>query len=108
MLELLRSLRGKKREWINPDQMMLFEIGELEQLLQEAKKQEVPPTDRPPKKKHGRRLIPDGLAQQIIEYTLPESHRLCPIDSKPMEPIRWEEKIGSSSGAWRRDHEQRC
>jgi hypothetical protein len=60
MLELLRSLRGRKREWVNPDQMLLFEIGDLEQLVEEVRDQEKQPTKRTPKK-HGRRLIPDGL-----------------------------------------------
>jgi transposase len=90
MLELLRSLRGKKREWVNPDQMLLFEIGDLEQLVEEVRDQEKQPTKRTPKK-HGRRLIPDGLPQEIIEHTLPESDIVCPVDGKVMEPIRWEE-----------------
>ncbi len=91
MLELLRSLRGKKREWVNPDQMLLFKIGDLEQLVQEVREQEKQTTKRTPKK-HGRRLIPDGLPQEIIEYTLPESDLVCPVDGKVMEPIRWEER----------------
>jgi transposase len=90
LLELLRSLRGKKREWVNPDQMLLFEIGDLEQLLQEVREQEKQTTKRTPKK-HGRRLIPDGLPQEIIEHTLPESDIVCPVDGKVMEQIRWEE-----------------
>jgi hypothetical protein len=79
MLELLRSLRGRKREWVNPDQMLLFEIGDLEQLVQEAREQEKQTTKRLPKK-HGRRLIPDGLPQEIIEHTLLESDLVCPVD----------------------------
>ena len=90
MLELLRSLRGKKREWVNPDQMLLFEIGDLEQLVEEVREQEKQTKNRTPKK-HGRRLIPDGLPQEIIEHTLPESDLVCPVDGKVMEPIRWEE-----------------
>jgi transposase len=93
ILELLRVLRGKKRERINPDQLLLFEIGELESMIKEAQ-QDNQESERPSKKKskpHGRRLIPDNLPREVIEHKLPESERLCPIDGKPMEPIRWEE-----------------
>ena len=34
--ELLKALRGKQRERINPDQLLLFEIGELESMIKEA------------------------------------------------------------------------
>lgn len=91
--ELLKALRGKQRERINPDQLLLFEIGELEALIKEAD-QENKEDDKPPKKKpkpHGRRLIPDNLPQEVITHELPKSERLCPIDGKPMQPIRWEE-----------------
>lgn len=90
ILELLRALRGKKREWINPDQLLLFEIGELEQLIEEQQ-EETKPAPARRKKKRGRRLIPDGLPEEVIEYTVPEEERLCPIDGTPMPQIRWEE-----------------
>jgi len=35
ILELLKALRGKQRERIDPDQLLLFEIGELEKLIEE-------------------------------------------------------------------------
>jgi len=90
--DLLNALRGKQRERVNPDQLLLFEIGELEQLIAEATEpdeESVKPTGK--RKKHGRRLIPDGLPEEVIEYELPESERRCKIDGKPMERIRWEE-----------------
>lgn len=90
ILQLLQALRGKQRERINPDQLLLFEIGELEQLIGEQQEaSESRPSRR--KKKHGRRLIPDGLPEEVIEHTVPESDRLCPIDGTPMPQIRWEE-----------------
>ena len=88
--ELLRALRGKQRERVNPDQLLLFEIGELEKLISEDSE----PDDEPPrkrKKKHGRRVIPDGLPEEVIEYELPESQRLCKTDGKVMQFLRWEE-----------------
>ena len=38
ILELLQALRGKQRERIDPDQLLLFEIGELEQIAEEKRK----------------------------------------------------------------------
>jgi transposase len=90
ILELLRALRGKQRERINPDQLLLFEIGELEQLIEEQQEEAAARPARR-KKKHGRRLIPDGLPEEVIEYTVPEEERLCPVDGMPMPQIRWEE-----------------
>ena len=93
ILELLRALRGKQRERVNPDQLLLFEIGELESMIkQEAQQEEEATTSKPRKKKgHGRRLIPDGLHEEIVLHELPESERLCPHDGQPMPVIRWEE-----------------
>ncbi len=88
ILELLRALRGKQRERINPDQMLLFEIGELEQILEEEIAAESAARRRP--RKHGRRLIPDGLPQEEVVHELPESERVCPHDGRPMDVIRYE------------------
>jgi len=52
--DLLNALRGKQRERVNPDQLLLFEIGELEQLIAEATEpdeESVKPTGK--RKKHG-------------------------------------------------------
>ena len=91
ILELLKALRGKQRERIDPDQLLLFEIGELEKLIEEqfeAHKEAAQPRR---KRKHGSRLLPDNLPTETIEYRLPEASRLCPLDGQPMQPIRWEE-----------------
>lgn len=96
--ELLHALKGKKRERLDPNQLLLFEPGELEQLLEEAEKaDEAQQKDeassksaRRKKKKHGRRIIPDDLPTEEILHELPEEQRLCPIDGKPMPAIRYE------------------
>jgi transposase len=88
--DLLKALRGKQRERIDPSQLLLFEIGELEQLIQERREESQPPSRRR-KKKRGGRLIPDGLPEEIIEHELPEDQRRCPLDGQPMPRIRWEE-----------------
>lgn len=85
--ELIKSLRGKQRERIDPDQLLLFEIGELEALIKEEVTVE---RQRKRRKQRGRRLIPDHLPEEVIEYELPEDERRCPVDGKPMPWIRWE------------------
>lgn len=87
--DLLKALRGKQRERIDPDQLLLFEIGELEKLIEEKREDAKPQFRR--RQKHGRRLIPDDLPQEVIEYEVPEAERLCPVDGNPMPRIRWEE-----------------
>ena len=89
--ELLAALRGKTRERIDPDQLLLFEIGELETLIQEELNAEQEAARPKRKRKRGRRLIPDNIPTEIIEHTLPEADRLCPVDGQPMPMIRWEE-----------------
>jgi len=61
ILELLQALRGKKRERIDPDQLVLFEVGELEAIAKEE--METPTPNRRRKQRRGRRLIPDDLSR---------------------------------------------
>lgn len=91
IIELLRALRGKQRERIDPDQLMLFEIGELETLLDEQADEDKPKSARKRKRKRGQRLIPDDAPREERIYELPEEERLCPHDGQPMPFIRWEE-----------------
>lgn len=88
ILELLRALRGKQRERLDPDQLVLFELGELETIAKEET--EVPRPNQRRKKRHGRRLIPDNLPSEEVIYELPEAQRLCPHDGRPMPFIRFE------------------
>lgn len=96
--DLLQALKGKKRERLNPDQLLLFELGELEQVIEEAAKaddaqskdESSSKSAHRKKKKHGRRIIPDNLPTEVILHELPEEQRLCPIDGKPMPAIRYE------------------
>lgn len=92
--ELLQALRGKKRERIDPSQLMLFELGELESFIEEqlaADADDEPAVQlRRSKRKRRRRLIPDHLPREEILHELDEADRLCPIDGRPMPLIRWE------------------
>ena len=86
--ELLSAMRGKQRERIAPDQLLLFEIGELETFIEEAAAEE---PSRRRQRKRGRRLIPDDAPREEVVHELPEKDRLCPHDGQPMPLIRYEE-----------------
>jgi len=96
--ELLQALKGKKRERLDPNQLLLFDLGELEKLLEEAATADDAQANdeassklaRRKRKKHGRQIIPDNLPTEEILHELPEEQRLCPIDGKPMPAIRYE------------------
>ena len=90
--ELLQALKGKKRERLDSNQLLLFDLGELEQLLEEAAKSDDSASAKAARRrqKHGRRIIPDNLPTEEVLYELPEEQRLCPIDGKPMPAIRYE------------------
>ena len=90
LLALLKSLKGKQRERLDPNQLLLFDLGDLEQLIEETLAEDQP-KQRRKRKPHGRRLIPDGLPQEVVEHTLPEVERVCPHDGGTLELIRWEE-----------------
>jgi transposase len=87
ILELLKALRGKQREHVDPDQLVLFEIGELESIIAEEVKVAALSNPRRTRK---RRLIPDNIPSKTIDHELPEEERLCPVDGKAMPFIRWE------------------
>ena len=88
VLELLKALRGKQREHIDPDQLLLFEIGELESIIAEEIEANKPTNPR--RRKRKRRLIPDNIPSETIDYELPENERLCEVDGTVMPFIRWE------------------
>ncbi|MCA9202654.1 MAG: IS66 family transposase [Planctomycetales bacterium] len=87
--ELLASLRGKRRERVDPNQLLMFDLGELEAVIEEAAEEELP-ARRKRRRGHGRRLIPDHLPEVEVVHELPESQRLCPHDGQPMQMIRYE------------------
>lgn len=71
--------------------MLLFELGELEKLIEEnAAEQEERSQPQRKKRRRGRRILPDNLPREEVIYELPEAERLCPIDGQPMPVIRYE------------------
>ena len=65
ILELLKALRGKQREHVDPDQLLLFEIGELESMIEEELK--AAKLSNPRRRKRKRRLIPDNIPTETID-----------------------------------------
>jgi transposase len=90
IVELLQALRGKRRERVDPNQLLLFEAEELTALLDEQDEagDDAPASRR--RRRRGRRPLPDDLPREEIHHELPESERLCPVDGEPMPRIRWE------------------
>lgn len=89
--ELLQALRGKQRERVDPNQLLLFELGELQQLIEEQL-EDPPETASPSRKKRKRRPrnLPENLPREEVIHELPEAQRLCPLDGRPMPVIRYE------------------
>lgn len=81
---LLRQLYGQRRErFIDPDQLTLFDLEEVQALAEEAKEadreQEILSRRRGKKRPgHGRRPLPEHLPREIIRHELSPSERTCP------------------------------
>jgi transposase len=90
IIDLLAALRGKRRERIDPNQLLLFDLGELESFIEEASAENEPATPKRKRRGHGRQLLPDNLPTEEILHELPEEERLCPVDGQPMPLIRYE------------------
>ena len=73
VLELLKALRGKQREHVDPDQLLLFEIGELEDIISEELEIAERSNPRRRKRKRKRRLIPDNIHVVLRALTLDEN-----------------------------------
>ncbi len=90
---LLQRIRGSRQERINPDQLLLFSVEELQQLAKELEEQPEPqdrqaaeddssasgngkPTVK--KKGHGRQPLPKNLPCEVVRHELTEQERRCP------------------------------
>jgi transposase len=83
---LLLKIRGSRQERINPDQLMLFSIGELKELADElqaeaddetAEEEESSGGKKGKRRGHGRRDLSDAKPTRIIRHELPEEKRKC-------------------------------
>jgi transposase len=98
--QLLRTVRGSRQERINPDQLLLFNKEELEEIASELEQaassteDEEPKSDedenkrkRKPKKGHGRRQLPANMPREIKRHELSEDERKCPCCGELREEI---------------------
>ena len=84
---VLKQLYGGRRErFIDPDQLTLFTLEDIEALAEEAKQaeqqrqQEELLARRRGKKRagHGRRPLPDHLPREVIRHELTAEEKICP------------------------------
>ncbi len=92
---LLQRIRGSRQERIDPDQLLLFSLEELQELAEQLKQGD--PTDdlidEAPQKKRRRKSpgrvgkLPEHLPREIIRHELPEDERACPCCGEPRQEI---------------------
>ena len=90
--ELLKQFFAKRRErFVHPDQLMLFDLDELTELVQEAQQQaqeeELLARRRGKPKGHGRREFPITLPREVIRHELPPEELPCPCCGTPRTEI---------------------
>ena len=90
--ELLKQFFAKRRErFVHPNQLMLFDLDELTELVQEAqqeeKEQELLQRRRGNPKGHGRRELPEHLPREVIRHELAQEELPCPCCGTPRTEI---------------------
>jgi len=77
---LLRQRYGRKREWVDPNQLWLLAMAEVEKGRdpeEAAEEDEATPKKKKKRKGHGRRPLPEHLERVLAEYDLAEDERIC-------------------------------
>jgi hypothetical protein len=88
---LLRRFHGPQRERIDPNQLTLFDLHELEAIAEELAapaeeaKEAAPPRGR--QAGHGRRSLPRQLPREQVVHELPEAERRCPCCGEMRQEI---------------------
>jgi transposase len=80
---LLQKIRGSRQERIDPDQLLLFSVEELQELADELEQaanedQTVEEESEPRKQRRGRRRLPKNIQREILRHELEEQDRACP------------------------------
>ena len=88
---LLQTIKGSRQERINPDQLMLFSLAELQAIadeLEQSSGDEHPgddgSSDAPPEGKGSgkgrsrRKRLPNNLRREVLRYELSPEERACP------------------------------
>ena len=77
---LLRQRYGRKREWVDPNQLWLLAMAEVEKGRdpeEAAEEDEATPKKKKKRKGHGRRPLPEHLERVLAEYDLAEDEQIC-------------------------------
>jgi transposase len=96
---LLQRLRGSRQERIDPDQLLLFSLAELQEIAAQLERDALP--DAPPgdlidhapqgprrRKSPGRvGQLPEHLPREIIRHELTEAERACPCCGEVRQEI---------------------
>lgn len=111
---LLKTVRGSRQEKIDPDQLMLFSLEELEQLADELREDPEAPNeveddldasgaDGKPRPKRGRRKLPENLPREIIRHELDAEQLPCPCCGKPRQEfaVKTSEQLEFVPGYWK-------
>ena len=78
---LLQKIRGSRQERIDPDQLMLFSLEELQELADELENQAAQETDQADdelphrRKRRGRRRLPKDMQREILRHELTDQQR---------------------------------
>ena len=83
---LLQKIRGSRQERIDPDQLMLFSVEELQELADELENKATQEGDQDqdddeplrPRKRHGRRQLPQDMQREILRHELTAQELPCP------------------------------
>ena len=92
---LLERIKGSRQERINPDQLLLFSVEELQEIATELAQQKQDgdfvadePARRRRRKTHGRvGKLPAHLDREIIRHELTQHERACPCCGEQREEI---------------------
>lgn len=95
---LLQRIRGSRQERIDPDQLLLFSLAELQEIaaqLEQDALQDAPPSDLiedtrgPRRRKSPGRVgkLPEHLPREIIRHELTEAERACPCCGEVRQEI---------------------
>ena len=83
---LMQRIKGSRQERINPDQLLLFSVEELQQIADELKQGdpqddliETPPKNGRKQRSRGRvGKLPSHLLREVVRHELADEDRKCP------------------------------
>lgn len=92
---LLQRIRGSRQERIDPDQLLLFSLRELQEIAEQLEQgapeddllQDAPRGKRRPKSGGRKGKLPAHLPREILRHELSDTERTCPCCGEPRQEI---------------------